>query len=156
MHELTRAVARMLPELELRQFQDPDNRDRWNEVRSLAQQQVHDDNPSMGQGRARGSGLERVGDSWVMHYGDRADDGKRLWPRRTTEAQQQLEVAMTPLLRELTPKQAETIRLLYFSQLTEREAAQVLGRSRATVREHRDAALAKLRARITELYLTNE
>lgn len=147
MNKLTRAVARGIPALEMRMFQEPDSRERWAEIRQLATEQVADDVPAVRR--------DRVGRTWVGHAG--VDGGREPWGlRRTTEEQQQLEVRMAPLLRELTPKQAETIRLLYFSQLTERDAAQVLGRSRATVREHRDTALAKLRARITELYLTDE
>lgn len=147
---LTRAVARLLPELELRMFQEWDDRERWAEIRRLAQEQVRDDvNDTTGERR------DRIGRQWVGHgtWGEGEDRGGPLW-RRLTPEQVELESNLVPLLRDtLTPKQADAIRLLFYGQLSEQQAALAMGISRATLREHRDAALRRLRAAIADKYL---
>jgi hypothetical protein len=65
------------------------------------------------------------------------------------------ESSMAELLKDLTPKQRETLQLLFWGQLSERQAALVLGIERDSVRDRRDGALKALRKAITARYLTD-
>ena len=139
MHNMTRKVREEVQRLEFAQFQEPDARDRLNLIRALAEEQMTDDNPSMAKQR------DRIGREHVAHSDP--DFGTSLW-RRWTPDQVALEDKLAPMLRDLSPKQAEVLHLLYWGRLTERQTALVLGITQHAVQDRRDRALANLRAAV--------
>ena len=156
MHSMTREVLRTIPALEFGQFQDPDDRERLNEIRALVgdlatftpdpkywkalgirNAQVPDDTNSI----TAWHQVDRVGREWVEH-GD-TDKGEQLW-KRWADDQVAIEVNMAPLIRELTQKQYEVTRLLFYGSLSTHQVAAVQGITHKMVRKHRDASLKKL------------
>lgn len=153
MHSMTRASALEAAELEFRQFQDPDDRERLVAIRALALEQIADDSPSMSGKRRDSVGRHGGAHGFVQHID--LDNGAELW-RRWTPDQMALEDAFVPLLRDLSPQQREALHLLFDGKLTERQAALVMKVRQSAVQGLRDRALANLRRAITARYLPQE
>lgn len=97
MHPLTYQVYKSIPLLEFEQFRHVEDRERLNEIRKLAREQVEDDSSDTspqetywGVGKTRM--VQRPGEMWGH---DEFDNG--MWPRRTPR-DFALEAGMTPLL----------------------------------------------------------
>lgn len=144
---MTKQVRDIIPVLEFGQFQNPDDRHRLNEIRELAHEQVADDTT----GASTGQQVDRIGRSWVLHADP--DTGGELWRRHRTPAQHALEDRLTPMVAELSPQQREAVQLLFYSGLSEHQAASIMRVSRASLRAHRDRALTRLRSMIVTRYL---
>lgn len=145
MHPMSRWVLRETGRLEWAQFTDPQDRHRLNEIRKLAFEQLDDDVEAVER--------DRVGRSWV--HTDYDPNGEDLW-RRWTPEQMELESGMAVYLARLTDKQRDVLRLLFNGRLTERQAAIVLGVSRAAVQQARDRALATLKRELTAAFIDSE
>jgi RNA polymerase sigma factor (sigma-70 family) len=68
-----------------------------------------------------------------------------LFPGQSSDDLPQIEPALPRALNGLSDKQRAALVLIHVEELTEREAAEAMGVSRATVRRHADRALEKLR-----------
>lgn len=100
--------------------------ERWDQVSTL-------DNPV--------GYLYRVGQSRSRSY--RRD---RVWfPEVPDKELPDVDPRLPSALRQLSQRQRAAVVLLYVEGLSERESADALGVSRATVRKHADRGLAKLR-----------
>lgn len=138
------AVRQAVAGLEFQQFTHVEDRERIAAIRQVALAQMEDDRSD-----TKGPRRDRIGDvgpdgGWVGHYVEAPDDGEGLWRRRTAE-NLALEDGLQPFLARLTDKQREALRLFFGGQLTERQAAAVLGISRDSARDRRDGALKALR-----------
>ncbi len=99
----------------------------WDTVRSMS-------NP--------GGYLFRVGQSSARRYRRSGP----LFPEVSNDRLPDIEPRLPAALGSLTDAQRTAVVLLYVLEWTEREAADLLGVDRSTVRRHRDRGLAKLRA----------
>ena len=150
-------VRALADELEAEKFQALGDRPTWarlDELQRLARAQVADDVLTEGHGSRRA----RVGDEWV-NLSDRGDvtgaDADPIWdgPQYGPE-QVALETGFRVYLPQLTAKQRDVLRLLFWPQtadgegrwrpLTERQAAATLGIRQSGVQKHRDLALKAL------------
>lgn len=85
--------------------------------------------------------LYRVGQTRSREY-----RGDRVWFPEVPENQlPDVDPRMPSALSRLSPKQRAAVVLRFVEELTERETADAMGVSRATVRKHADRGLAKLR-----------
>ena len=99
----------------------------WDAVRDMA-------NP--------GGYLYRVGQSSARRYRRSGP----LFPMVAAGELPEIEPGLPQALSSLSPAQRTAVVLMYVLEWTEREAADLLGVDRSTVRRHRDRGLAKLRA----------
>ena len=85
--------------------------------------------------------LYRVGQSKARRY----HRPRILFPRTLPDPISEFEPGLPSALEELTESQRQAVILVYALEWTEEEAAQVLGKSRSTVRTHLERGLTHLR-----------
>ena len=103
----------------------------WSEVRDM-------DNPA--------GYLYRVGQTAARRYRKRGP----LFPPVDHQVLPEVEPGLPSALSRLSEAQRTAVVLVYVLEWTEREAAELLGVDRSTVRRHRDRGLAKLRTALEE------
>ncbi len=86
--------------------------------------------------------LYRVGQSSARRHRKRGP----LFPSVDHQVLPEVEPGLPRALSRLSEAQRTAVVLVYVLEWTEREAAELLGVDRSTVRRHRDRGLAKLRA----------
>lgn len=103
MHPLTYRVWKAIPQLEFEQFRHLEDRERLNEIRALAQEQVRDDTDEIGKNR-RSRGL--MG-------GEILGEEDSLWPEYN-ERQRAIIAGMEPVLdMVITAQQRVDLRQVY-------------------------------------------
>lgn len=150
MHPLTYQVMKSIPLLEFEQFRHVDDRERLNEIRALAEEQVQDDNSVSKQETYWGGGKTRM----VQRPGtlEETDDEFGMWPRRTRR-DLELEAGFGPLLDSaLSAEQRSLVRLRYDAKETLQEIADRLGTSRQAVEQRFKVIHAKLRGALLLAY----
>ena len=138
-------VVNEIAVLEREQFKfgdDDGERDRLNEVRAIAQEQVFDDVYFV---------QDRVGRQWVVPLEYHENDGERMYPERTPD-QRALIAGMAPFLLRLTPDQNTVVLLRYGSQKTEREIATILSKTQQAVHQQLERIHASVSRMMTDAF----
>jgi RNA polymerase sigma factor (sigma-70 family) len=137
--------------LEMEQFRHPEDRDRLNEVRALAQQQVSDDT---GATRSRPHRIGKKGDIYPADpLVDRPDSElTQLWPERTDE-QLDRAAGLEPFIAGLTGEQRIMVRLRYDAQMTQDEIADILHIDQSNVNRRLATIHKQLRAALLEAFV---
>ena len=133
MHPLTYEVTKLIPRLEFEQFRHMEDRERLNEVRELAIEQVRSDVQESSAERYWRGKNDRVLRVGFESSGSWDDESLELWPART-ERQHALEAGLTPLLDAvLTAEQRVQVRLRYDAGWTFEQIAEAEGVSKPAI-----------------------
>jgi len=148
MHPRTYQVWKAIPRLEFEQFRHLEDRERLNEVRALAQEQVRDDTDEMGKVNRFRVGGQRIRG---LMGGEILGDEDSLWPEYS-ERQRAIIAGMEPILdMVITAEQRVLLRQVYDEQADLRTIGRrygvshvaILGRLQ-TIHKHLREALLKV------------
>lgn len=158
MQPMTREVLQLAQDMEMEQFRHPEDRDRINEIRALALEQVRSDEPDISAGRRSRAGTrpDGRGGDYLLHFaGAPEDSGEHLW-RRWTPAQIALETGMAQFKARLSPRQRDVIALRYGGHHSLSQAAKVLNISKGAAQTHEQRALTTLKRDLTAAFLHDD
>lgn len=143
MHEMTRVVRELIPQLEREHFSaDRERREQLIEIQVLARQQVEDDTDKAARGQVGRSKVESF--AWALEQSD------LLYPARTPD-QYALEEGLQPLLDSaLTGEQRVLVRWRYAAMYTERQIATLSDITHQAVHQR----LTVVHGRLREVLLT--
>lgn len=156
MHPLTRLVYKSIPLLEFEQFRHTEDRERLNEIRELAVEQVRDDLSS----ETGGENYLRAGRRSVVSRPGviRGDTSTReVWSERS-ERERALEAGLGPVLdAALIPEQRVIVRMIYDASMLHSEVGYRLGGiSKQAVQQRLAVIHKRVEAALRERFMKKE
>jgi len=153
MHPLTYRVYKSIPTLEFEQFRHLEDRERLNEIRALAKEQVNDDTATSPQETYWGHGSGRGKTHMVQRPGgSRADEADTRWPEYS-ERQRAIITGMEPSLdMVITAEQRVLLRQVYDEQADQRTIARRYGINQSSLNRRLQTIHKHLREALLKVY----